>query len=129
MQLEVLAPAQRTVDHRLLEHHAADAARLKRLRCHVVAAQSRAAAGRGDGGREHADRRRLAGAIRTEQAEHLTVLDVEVDALDGFHAAGICLAQAAHFDTCHGSRLLLAGAGHIWCAGVVIPLTARDARM
>ena len=39
-------------------------------------------------GREHADRRRLAGAVGAEQAEDLTALDGEGDAVDGVARAG-----------------------------------------
>ena len=98
VDVEVAAAGQCAVDDRVLEHDAADAAGGERLARDVEAGDARAAAGRGDGGREHADRGRLAGAVRTEQAEHLAGGDLEVDALDGLDAARVGLAQLAHVD-------------------------------
>ena len=46
---------------------------------------------------EDLDGRRLAGAVRAEQGEHLAALDLEVDAVDGV-AAAVGLAQAGHAD-------------------------------
>ena len=92
VQLEVLAAAQRAVDHGLLKDHAADTARLKRLPGHVIAGEPRSAARGGDRGGQHPDRGRLACAVGAEQAEHLAGRYVEVDALHSFHAPQIGLA-------------------------------------
>src|SRR5438874_2717511 len=51
---------------------------------------------------EDLDRRRLAGAVRPEQPEHLALLDVEVDAAHGLERA-VRLAQTAHGDCRHSS--------------------------
>ncbi len=51
---------------------------------------------------ENLDRRRLAGAVRAEQAEHLALVDVEVDPADGFEIA-VGLVEAANGDRAHSS--------------------------
>ena len=64
--------------------HVADApAHLLRLADHVVAGHRRGARGRPQQGREHPQRRGLAGAVRAEEADHLALGHVEVDAVDG----------------------------------------------
>src|SRR5581483_1733603 len=55
-------------------------------------------AGRDDGGGEHPDRRGLAGAVGTQQAEHLAGGDLKVDGLHGLDAAGVGLAETANVD-------------------------------
>ena len=96
MQLEVGAAGQATIDHRLLEYDAADAAGLKRLAGDVVADEPGAAAGRLDRRREHPYRGRLAGAVGTEQAEDLAAGDLEVDPLHGLHPARVGLLEPGH---------------------------------
>src|SRR5438445_543978 len=98
VDVEVAPAAERPVDNRVLEDDAADATSLERLAHDVEAAEAGGAAGGGDRGREHADRRRLAGAVRAEQAEHLAGGDLEVDLLDGLDAARIGLAELAPLD-------------------------------
>jgi hypothetical protein len=57
------------------------------------------AAGELHPGREHADRRRLAGAIWPEEAEYLAPLDGERDAVDGVRRGlRIALLEALHLD-------------------------------
>src|SRR4029077_2639816 len=51
-----------------------------------------------DRGREHADGRRLARAVRPEQPERLAGCDLEVDALDGLDSARVGPAEFAHVD-------------------------------
>ena len=46
---------------------------------------------------EHLDRGRLAGAVRTEQPEHLAAADLEGDAVDGVDVA-VVLANVADAD-------------------------------
>ena len=53
--------------------------------------------------------RRLAGPVRTEQAEDLALAHLEVDAAHGLHAA-VRLAQAAHCDSCHAADRTRQGA-------------------
>jgi hypothetical protein len=98
MDVEVAAAGESPVDDRVLEDDAADAASGERLARDVEAGDARTAAGRGDRGREHADRGRLASAVRAEQAEHLAGNDLEVDALHGFDTARVGLTQLAHID-------------------------------
>ena len=52
---------------------------------------------------ENLDRRRLTGAVRPEQAEHLALLDGEADAADGFDLA-VALAQLAHRKSRNGAH-------------------------
>src|SRR6476659_9388828 len=98
VDVEVAPAGERAVDGGVLEDDAADAAGSEWLARDVEAGDVSAAAGRCDGGREHADRGRLAGAVRTQQAEHLAGGDFEVDPLYGFDAARVGLAQLAHVD-------------------------------
>src|SRR5439155_17711888 len=93
VQLEVAPPGQGAVDDRLLEDDARDAPGCERLLRDVEARQSGRTAGWPDRRREHADRRRLAGAVGPEQAEHLACPDLEVDRLHGFGAVRIGLAE------------------------------------
>ena len=58
-----------------------------RLAAQVRPRDRRLAAGRGEQRREHPQRRRLAGAVRAEEAEDLAGRDREVDAADGLDRA------------------------------------------
>jgi hypothetical protein len=56
---------------------------------------------------EDADQRRLAGAVRAEQAEELALLDVEADVVEGAHVAasrGVGLGDVDERDGRHGGR-------------------------
>ena len=53
----------------------------------VEAVDERRARGRRQQRRQHADERRLAGAVRAEQAEDLALFDGEADAVDGGEVA------------------------------------------
>ena len=101
VDLEVTAPGKRAVDDRLLEHDAADATGGQRLAHDVEAADARGPAGRQDRGRQDADGRRLARAVRPEQPEHLAGADLEIDPGDGLDASGVDLAELFDFD--HGA--------------------------
>ena len=57
----------------------------------------RSGGGREEGG-QHVDRGRLAGAVRAEEAVDLTRPDLEVDSVDGAHAALELADEAAHLD-------------------------------
>ena len=104
MKLEVGQAAQGAVDDGVLEHHAAHAAREQRLLGDVVAGQPGAARRWGHRRGEHPDRGRLAGAVRTEQAEHFARSDLEVDALDGLDASWIRLAKLHDLDRGGGAH-------------------------
>ena len=91
-------PVSGPVDDGVLEDDAACAARRERLGRDVEPGEPRAAAGRDDRGREHPDRRRLAGAVRADEAEHLAALDLEVDALHRLDPARVGLLEPAHLD-------------------------------
>src|SRR5580765_6260016 len=54
-----------------------------------------------DRGRQDADGRRLARAVRPEQPEHLAGADLEIDSGDGLDASGVDLAELFDFD--HGA--------------------------
>ena len=75
---------------------------------HVVAEHLGPAAVGSDHGRQHADRGGLAGAVRSEQAEHGPGRHVEVDAAQG-HDVAEPLRQALHQDRrlAHRSRPLV----------------------
>jgi hypothetical protein len=66
-----------------------------------MAGESCAARGGRDRRRQHPNRRRLASAVRIEQAKRFPCFDVEVDPLHGLHAAWICLAQFPDLDSLH----------------------------
>ena len=67
-------------------------AKQRRLR-HVVAGEPGRAGGRDDRRGQHPHGRRLAGAVRAEQPEHLALGYLEVDSLDGLDSARVCLAK------------------------------------
>src|SRR3954469_8164092 len=79
----VLAARQRAVGGELLRHVADLPAHGHPLAGDVVAEDVRDAATDRQERRQDADRRRLAGAVGTEQPEHLALLDLEVDAVHG----------------------------------------------
>ena len=106
VDVEVPPPGQGPVDDGVLEDDTACAARCERLGRHVEAGEAGASAGRDDGGREHPDRRRLAGAVRADEAEHLAVLDLEVDSPHRFDPARIGLLEPAHLDRGAGGHQL-----------------------
>ena len=83
MQLEVLLGGQVAVERRVLEDEADVAADVVALAHHVVAGDLRAPARRLGERAEHVDRGGLAGAVRTQESEHLAGLDGERDAADG----------------------------------------------
>src|SRR4051794_11026197 len=82
-QHHVLAPGERAVGRELLRHVADLPAHGHPLAGDVVAEDVRDAAADRQERRQDADRRRLAGAVGAEQAEHLALPDLEVDAVDG----------------------------------------------
>ena len=83
-------------ERRVLDHRA-DPAQLAAPRPHVLAEQPRLAAVGVDETDEHPQRRRLAGAVRTEQAADLTGADGEVEVVDREHGA-VPLGEVADLD-------------------------------
>ena len=86
--LEILGHGQPQVEAGVLRHDGDASANLHTpLRFERHACDHRAARRRRDQGREHAHRRGLAGAVRTEEAEHLARGDGERDVVDREPAA------------------------------------------
>jgi len=98
MDLEVAPAGERAVDDGLLEHHGARSPGSPRLAAHVVPGDTGSATGRHHSRRQHPDRRRLARAVGTEEAEDLAGRDREVDPLHRIDTTGIGLAQPDDFD-------------------------------
>jgi hypothetical protein len=117
VQFQVLAAGQRLVDDGILEHNAADGTRTVRVPGDVAPGEQRPARA-GDNRRvQHADRGGLACSVRPEQAERLAGRDLEADAPDRLHVAGVGLDQLLRLhggpgagrpfhDSSHGSCLL-----------------------
>src|SRR6201999_2227598 len=64
----------------------------------VVAVRAHAAARRVDDPADDADQRRLAGAVRPEQREDLTLLDLEIDLVERAKAGCVDLAELLALD-------------------------------
>ena len=77
------------VDAGVVRHEAGDPPHLLRLVDDRVAADARVAALRRVQRRQDAHRRRLAGAVRADEAEHLAALDAERDVVHGAHAVEV----------------------------------------
>src|SRR5213075_1329428 len=73
-------------------------AHLRRFAHDVAAVDARAAGGRQDARGEHADGGGLAGAVRTEEAEELTVADLEIESVERDDVVRIDLAQSFGLD-------------------------------
>jgi hypothetical protein len=101
LQDEELPSRLPRVEARLLEGDAHATPGQVGLGGHVDARDPRGARRDGQERRQHAHRRRLAGAVRTEEPEHLARADVEVDAahrLDRGGAAAVGLDEARGLD-------------------------------
>ena len=81
--VEVLPDGERAVERVRLRDDADLALHVGGVAADVEAGDERAPAGRDDGRREHPDRRRLARAVRAEQAEELAAPHLEVEPVDG----------------------------------------------
>ncbi len=101
-QSEALGGRQRLVHRRGLEHHADLLAPAAARECGVGAEHLDAAAVPSAVALEDLDGRRLARAVRAEEAEDLAALDVEVDPAHRLERA-VRLAQAADGDGAHAS--------------------------
>ena len=82
-QAQVAARAHVGVEGRHLDEAADVPQRLDLVAGHAVVDHRRVAARRVDEAADHADRRRLAGAVGPEKAEHVAAVDGEVEAVDG----------------------------------------------
>ena len=105
-----LAAGHERVERRLLERDADRLADLARLGDDVVARDLRGAARGAQERGEHADRGRLAGAVRAEEGVDLALGDVEVDAAHGLYLVSELPFQPPNLDRSHwrpslGSRL------------------------
>ena len=121
MELEVRAAAEAAIDDGLLKDDAAYDASAEGLPGHIEAGEPGCPAGRLDCRREHPDRRRLAGAVRSEQPEHLAVGDAKVDALHRFDPARIGLRELIDLDRgggkqlCRGDHICVVAAVRLSC--------------
>jgi hypothetical protein len=82
-----LAHGEERIEDELLRDDADLPSRRRVVAVDVVAEDGDAARGRPRQAGEDADQRRLAGAVRAEQAEELALLDVEADVVEGAHVA------------------------------------------
>ena len=83
VQLEVLSDRQLAVEREGLRHVADVAPGLHVVRAHGLAEQLARSAGRRQEADQHFHRRRLAAAVRAEEAEDLAARDSETDVIDG----------------------------------------------
>src|SRR5213595_2104055 len=79
LQADQLATGHQRIERRLLERHADLPEHLARLVDDVIAGHPRAPARRPQERGQHSHRRRLAGAVRPQEAVDLALADVEVD--------------------------------------------------
>jgi hypothetical protein len=93
VEVERLLHGQEEVDVEVLRREADRAARRLVVVDRVVAEDRDLAAGRLREPGRAVDQRRLAGAVGPEQAEELTRLDVERDALERLDAGGVALDE------------------------------------
>ena len=82
LELEVLPAGEQVVERGLLQRGADGGPHLGALLDDVEAGHARSARGGGQERRQHVHRRRLAGAVRPEEAVDLTGLDAKVDPVD-----------------------------------------------
>ncbi len=83
LQADQLTARHQRIERRFLQGDTDRAPDLAGFGDDVVAGDSGAAAGRQQQRRQHPHRRRLAGAVGSEEAVDLALVDLEVDALDG----------------------------------------------
>src|SRR5204863_8820691 len=115
---QVLLDAQLEIARHRLRDHANRMADAVRLPDDVVAVDEGAAGGRRQERRQHPDQRRLAGAVRPEQAEDRAVLDGETDPVHGGEVAEF-LHDAANVDGVHVREVRLKpDATYAWVAEV-----------
>ncbi len=103
LEHEVLAPGRLPVDAGVLRDVADRAAHAVRVAHDVLARDDRASGVGLRQRRERAHRRRLAGAVRAEQPEHLAVAHGERDAVERLHVL-VALAQVFGDDRVHAAE-------------------------
>jgi hypothetical protein len=86
MEIDVFEDRARTVERVVLRHNADTASCLGRRSDHINPGDTNPAGAWQRAGRADADRRRLACAVRSEQAEELALPNAEIDAINGDHA-------------------------------------------
>src|SRR5262249_37243674 len=96
-ELEVLAPGQALVDGRVLAGEPDSLAQQTGVLDHVEAVHAGGPAVRLEQGREDADGRGLAGAVRPEQAEHRSLLGKQINTIECSHVA-VLLAESLSLD-------------------------------
>src|SRR5437667_431573 len=94
---QVLSHRQVAVERGVLKHEPDAAPHGEALAHDVVSRNARGAAGGRKEGREQVNRRRLTGAVRPEQAEELSIPDLEVEPIESADRAEV-LAEAAGVD-------------------------------
>ena len=82
-EAQELAPGELVVEEGMVRQVAGDRLGGLRLAADVVPAEQHAAGGRREEPHHHPDGRRLAGAVGSDEAEHPSLLDREVEAGDG----------------------------------------------
>ena len=82
VELEVLHEGQLGIEGKVLRHETDTIACLEVFRVELLAKQFRCAFARGREASEHAHRRRLAGAVRSEETKDLTALDAKAHVID-----------------------------------------------
>src|SRR5262249_32246749 len=103
LHLQVLAAARLRVETVLLPHHSDRAAHRLCVAEHVEAGHARLAAVWARERGQDADGRRLAGAVRAEQAKDRSRLDDEAEPVERADAAVVRLPQIRRFDRVHFS--------------------------
>src|SRR4029453_867605 len=101
-----LPTSQREGARHSLGNHANRLSNIVGLRDHVEAIDERRAGSRREERHEHADERRLAGAIRTEEPEYLAGFHVERDPVHGGELAEL-FDDLPHFDGVHSAQSAL----------------------
>ena len=91
--LEVVVAREVRVERRRLDHRADAPQRRPGVRRHVVAEAQRAPRRRPHEAEDHANGGALAGAVGSEEAEHLAGVEVDIEPADGLDLA-VALAQA-----------------------------------
>src|SRR5947209_14686739 len=96
MKLKIGPPSEDAIDSRFLKHDAADPARPDRVRGDVDAGKKSRSTVGNHGRGKHADGGRFSGAVRTDEAEDLSPVDIEARVPHRVYAAGKPLSKSAH---------------------------------
>jgi hypothetical protein len=99
--LEVPFAGQERIERRTLDERAHSDQRGGEVVRHAVAEDLHRAARRMDQPEQHPDGSRLAGAVRAEEPEQISFVDVEIDVIDGSQPARERLRQRVRRDDAH----------------------------